>query len=369
MSDDKQPQTQKGAGGAKRPQSTLDLKAQHTGSDAPRTGDGAPPARKGAAAGALTYLAAGLAGGLAALVIGFYAIDGFRDSLPFVSEQSADQIRQDQAELERRLDELARETAEARAALGEQVGALDARTEGLVRADDASLSALAARVEALEQELRADAPDPATADQITTIEQRLTEMDARTTALGAAFDRLRAQSAENVAQARAAALAVALANLRRAIDNGDPFEPELETLRRLSSAELETPVLSEAAADGVPTLRALRDSFPGFARNALKAAGETGSSSIIGQIVDSARSVVNVRPVGEIEGDGPGAVIARIENRLQAGELAAAIAHTDDLSGEAAVQLLPWVQQARTRIEADREMSAIETRVLTAIQG
>lgn len=395
MSDDKKSGGSRDAGEPKRPHATLDLKAERVEEPAPEdsetagthsdaagaAGTGHESSRSGKSARAregfgttrlLIPLAAGLLGGLIALTAGFYTLDAFRDSLPFVSQQSAEQIKQQQAALEQRVEQVQREAETARAALGEQLSALDARTEGLARADDASVAALSEQVEVLTQQVdtaTANAPDPASAERIAALDERLGKLSGELERLRGTVEQLRAQNADQIAQAKAAALAVALANLGRALERGEPFKPELDALRRLSATPIETDVLGSAAEDGVPTLRALQESFPRFARKALKASGASGDDSIIGQIVDSARSVVNVRPLGEIEGDGPSAIIARIENRLQAGDLSAAIEQTDALSGEAAVQLLPWVQRAKTRIEADKEMDAIEARVLAAIEG
>ncbi len=393
MSDDRKSASSQGSGGDKRPHATLDLKAEQVEDETPEQAEAArgqseaadspesveeTPRKNGSmneTSGTtvfLTHLAAGLLGGLIALTAGFYSLDAFRDSLPFVSQQSAEQIKQEQAALEQRLTEIEQEAGAARAALGEQVSALDARTEGLARADDASLTALRKEVDQLAQQVEAvtaNAPDPAAPQRITALDETIYKLSSEFETLRGTVEQLRAQNADQVAQAKAAALAVALANLRRAVERGDPFKPELDALRRLSATPIEAEALGGAAEDGVQTLRELQESFPRFARKALEASGASGDDSIIGQIVDSARSVVNVRPLGEIEGDGPGAVIARIENRLKAGDLPAAVEQTDDLSGEAAVQLLQWVQQAKTRIEADREMDVIETRVLAAIEG
>ena len=76
---------------------------------------------------------------------------------------------------------------------------------------------------------------------------------------------------------------------------------------------------------------------------------------------------MNVRPVGEIEGDSPGAIIARIENRLKAGDLPGCLAQATS-SPAAAAELLPWIEQVKTRI-ADNELDALEARNTCRDQG
>ncbi len=383
MSDETKPET---GGSAQRPHATLDLKAERV--DAPDSedtpgsqteasaedtlaADGTPPPHEGGGpASFLTHLAAGLLGGLIALVVGYYALGNFRDRLPFVSETSAEQIKAAQRQLEQRISEVAENSSQARAELADRVSALDARTEGLAQTDEEAVASLTARVNALEQELQAaadTADETVPPERLADVNERLAKLEEDIGTLRASLEDVRAQTQQNVAAARASALAVALNNLRRAVDSGDAFAAEFQAVSNLASEPLKADTLAGAAEDGVPTLADLRQSFPEYANKALEAVGAGGDDSLIGQIVESARSVVNVRPVGEIEGDSPGAIIARMENRLKAGDLQGVVAQSDDLSGAAAVQLVPWIEQVKTRINADAEMEALESRTLAAI--
>ena len=379
MSDETKP-----GSGTERPHATLDLKAERV--DAPEktpdeetqtTGDGARepddvlPAREGSGtASFLTHLSAGLLGGLIALVIGYYALGNFRDRLPFIAETSAEQIKATQAQLEQRIAEVADDSSAARAELADRVAALDARTEGLAQTDDEAVAALTARLQALEQQLQAASTttgDAARADQDEAVRSRLTGIEESIASLRAGLDDVRAQTKRNAELARSSAQTLAVNRLRRAVDSGGAFAAELDALREVAAGPLEADALAAAAQEGVPSLRDLRQTFPEFANRALEAVGATGDSSLIGQIVESARSVVNVRPVGEIEGDSPRAIIARVENRLNTGDLQGVVEQSDQLSGEAAVQLLPWIQQVKTRINANIELSSLEARMLDGI--
>lgn len=98
MSDKKKSESKPGSSSAERPHATLDLKAERmdeasaeASGAAPETGpseeraggDGPPTPREGGTATRfLTHLAAGLLGGLIALVAGYYALGSFRDRLP-----------------------------------------------------------------------------------------------------------------------------------------------------------------------------------------------------------------------------------------------------------------------------------------------
>jgi len=378
-------------GAAKRPHATLDMSAETVDDGAPdtprasdegaetRASDDAQRARSQAQSrrsrpvtGFIAYLAAAVLGGIIALTAGFYTLDAFRDRLPFATQTSTERISQQQQALEQQLAQIQGQAQAARSELREQISALDTRTEGLTRADNAGLSALSERVDALAQQVEAAgaAQPPAPQERLAQLDQRIVELSEELQSLRGTLEQVRAQNADQLARSRAASIALALGNMRRALDRGVPFKLELEALRRLSRQPIEAKVLAAQAEDGVPTVQAMRANFPDYARRALEASKASGGdNSIIDQLVDSARSVVNVRPLGEIEGDGPGATIARIENRLKAGDLTGAIEQTDALSGEAAVQLLPWVEQVKTRIAAQKEMEAVETRFRAVIDG
>ncbi len=380
--------TKSGTGSsAQRPHATLDLKAERvedpaleesastepeSSAEEPRAPvETTPPREGGGAASFLTHLSAGLLGGLIALVVGYYALGNFRDRLPFISDTSAEQIKAAQQSLDQRISQVAQAAGEARAALADRVDALTSRTEGLARTDDEAVVALAARVDALAQQVETAAGEPgdtASADQIASLSEQINGLQQSISALRNALQEVRAQGQQSAARARGAALAVAVNLLRQAVDGGDAYAAQLEAVRSLSREPLEAGALAAAAENGVPTLRELRGSFPQYANRALDAVGATGDDSIIGQIVESARSVVNVRPVGEIEGDTPSAIIARMENRLEAGDLPGVVAQSDGLTGAAAVQLVPWLEQVKTRIDAEKELDALEARMFAAIQ-
>jgi hypothetical protein len=74
-----------------------------------------------------------------------------------------------------------------------------------------------------------------------------------------------------------------------------------------------------------------------------------------------------VRRTGEISGQSPEAVVARAEVRLQAGDLAGAVAEMTTLEGQ-----LPendaWLARARLRLAAERALDALNAG-LVAIGG
>jgi len=407
--------------------------------------DGAPLAGQGRRNGGssfLTLLGAGLLGGVVAVALGFLGLWSFRDQLPYVSQSTAEDIRQAQSEIQARVTALDSRSDEARAALSDRISSLETRIKAMERPDEATMSQLAERVAALEERIaQSDTDDSPAGVELADMDQRLTALSKAVQSIRQSLEDLRARSTQDAAEgmaalkqrvarlsdtvrsvqgsledlraqvseqagerlsaidrrvsklnetvlsvrasvnalqaesekqavrARAAALAMALADLRQALDRGKAFATELKAVRQLSPEPVEADTLAANAKKGVPTRDLLRERFPRYANEALEAIDEPSGSSVIAQFVDSARSVVDVRPVGEVEGEGPSAVIARIEQRLADGDLAAVVDAAEALSGKAAEALQPWMAQVEARINAEKEMDALESEAKAAIRS
>ncbi len=69
--------------------------------------------------------------------------------------------------------------------------------------------------------------------------------------------------------------------------------------------------------------------------------------------------LVTVRPVGPVEGQGPGAGVARAEAHLAADDLAAALGELDALGGPAAGAIQAWRDKARARLAARQVLTGL----------
>ena len=150
------------------------------------------------------------------------------------------------------------------------------------------------------------------------------------------------------------AVAIASAGLKAAIDRGGPFTAELETLEGIKPDDPAVRELKTFAATGVPSRAKLVADFPGVADAILAAVrSEDPNQSLTDRLLSSAFSSIQVRPVGEVEGEGPEAVVARMETRLTNGDLAAAAAEWDKLPapGKTASEAYKKSLDARIRVE------------------
>lgn len=150
------------------------------------------------------------------------------------------------------------------------------------------------------------------------------------------------------------AIAIASAGLKAAIDRGGPFTAELSTLEGINPEDPAVKELKTFAATGVPSRATLLAEFPKVADTILAASrSDDPNQGFTDRLMSSALSAIQVRPVGEVEGEGPEAIVARMETRITNGDLAAAAAEWDKLPDTAkkASETYKKSLDARIRVE------------------
>lgn len=164
-----------------------------------------------------------------------------------------------------------------------------------------------------------------------------------------------------------AALAIAASALKTAIDRGDPFTTEIDTFAAIAPAAPEIDALRAMAATGVPSQEAIKTAFPDAAA-AMVAAGRTQdpNAGFFDKLVSSAQSLVQVRPVGMVEGEGAGETVARMEVHLNKGDYPAVAAEYDKLPEPAKAAGASFIAMVKARLAADRATDALLASALKA---
>jgi len=265
----------------------------------------------------------------------------------------ADALNSGIAALEQQVAELKQQIAQQPAetdAAALDAAALDAVAKDLLAELDRRLAAL-------------PATDPARLDSI---EGTLADIDRRIAALADGQGALEQAVAKIEATPPAppaptvdlVALAAATAALAAQVQSGVPFAAELAIVGELgaSKPELAAPlaILGAHAVTGIATVEALRrelsERIPAILLAATDATGEAADGDAVDRLVADLSLLLGGRPVGEVEGDGADARLARAELRLEQGDLAAALAEVKALEGAAAAA--PWIERAEARIAA-----------------
>ncbi|WP_040482949.1 COG4223 family protein [Yoonia vestfoldensis] len=153
------------------------------------------------------------------------------------------------------------------------------------------------------------------------------------------------------AAARAAAGRAALARLQVGVESGAPLGVALADLEDVLGASAPDALL--AVQDGVPTLVALQDSFPDYARAALTTARAEGvageDTSGVGAFL---RNQFQVRSVNPRDGDDVDAMLSRAQAALRGGLLHDTLAEIVQLPAVARAELSDWLALAEARADA-----------------
>lgn len=234
---------------------------------------------------------------------------------------------------------------------------------------EAQATALDDRVLALETAVPA-ASELASGDDLAALRERIAEMtsaaqdqlataqtEAASVARAAEEARLAAEAeAEELraaAEAREAELQAlaerqaALIDLKAAVEAGTPFGEYLDAL--------DTPpdILAAHAEDGVPTIVALKESFPAVARAALAQSNLAGDDASAGERFSAfLKSRTNARSLTPQEGSGPDAILSRAEAALGGGDLRGTVEELNGLTGGGEAAVADWLEQANIRLSA-----------------
>lgn len=170
----------------------------------------------------------------------------------------------------------------------------------------------------------------------------------------------------------AAALLLAVGQLREAVNGAMPFEAELRAVRALAPQDSEMAgamdTLKPRAAAGIPTRMVLAERFgalaPALVRSDLLPAGQSWWRDTVNRMA----SLLTVRREdGEAAGKSPAAVVARAQAALRRGDLAGAVAQAETLDATAAETVAPWLADARARLAADKALGVLTAAVVTAV--
>jgi len=284
--------------------------------------------------------------------------------------------------------------ARAAAEQGQQAAAAELAALGATL-DEArkELADLAARVSGLAAAGGAGGTSPDWAERLTqeaaALADRVTALEATAGALAGrlgALDQLDQRIADSVAAAvaalpqpepaptadpAAAALALAAAGLQEAVVAGRAYAEELALLRRLAAGDAAIggalDRLAAGAEQGVASESRLVADFPAVARAVVAAEQGAGQGDWFDDLWRSLGDLVSVRPIGEVAGESATARVARAEQRLAAGDLAAAVAELEGLQGAPAEAAAAWLAAARSRLETVAAAAALAREALARL--
>jgi hypothetical protein len=165
----------------------------------------------------------------------------------------------------------------------------------------------------------------------------------------AAAEEAEATRAAAEAAARAAARDAAVSRILAALESGEPYDRDVATLEGVEIPE----ALSAPAANGVPTLAALAETYPEAARAALDASIRANAGDDpVDRFTAFLRVQTGARSLEPRVGDDPDAILSRAEAAVRAGDLDTALSELSTLPDAGQAEMGGWIQSARTRLDA-----------------
>jgi hypothetical protein len=164
--------------------------------------------------------------------------------------------------------------------------------------------------------------------------------------------------------------AIAAIALREAVDGGMPFTAELAVVKSLSGDSAAFAALEPLAASGVPSSEALARELAGLMPAIWKVArkDEAQQGTFLERLQANASKIVRIRPAGDVVGDDPTSVSARIESRADRADIRGALAELAKLPADARAPAEGWIKKAQARnaaIAAARNVSQTALSALT----
>lgn len=256
-----------------------------------------------------------------------------RETVQSLSQQVASSGSGDQTEalagLEQRRAELEKSFQEFSQRLS-QSGTGDGELAQRLESAEREMASLRETVQSAGSE-SLNAATEATNEAVSAVTARMDQIAGQVEALSARLEQISAEVSRQD-EGPKVALVVAASALKSAVDRGNSFASELETYSSLASNAAELESLRAFAEKGIPTLATLSEEASAFASKVAAAEHAVPESAgLMERFTSSIKTVVTVRPVGEVPGEQPSAIAARIEAAVQRGDLATALREFETL--------------------------------------
>jgi hypothetical protein len=278
------------------------------------------------------------------------------------------------------LAQLAREVAAGtNAPLTQRLAVLEAQLKSNAGAAAPALSALTDRMEAMAaspqgqaewQSAISDLRDTVTglSGRTDNIDTALAEARAQNDALGRTLSQV---SGNDVG---AAAMLLALTNLRGAVDRQAPFQQDLELLKGVSDAD---PALAESldklapyAQSGIMSPAALKGALQASANDIITAKLRGEDVSMKEKFMLHLKSLLSIRKDGVADGSGAEQELIQTASRqLDSGDVAGAMATLQQLQGPSAQAAAPWQAQAQGTLVAQSVDMNLVNAIITKVKN
>ena len=195
-------------------------------------------------------------------------------------------------------------------------------------------------------------------------------VDKRVAGIETKLESMSKRDDERQANSERIVVSLQLANLKRVMEQGKPYGEALAEVEKVAGSLADLGPLKAHRDKGVVATAELVSQFRPLTRTVLEAEQDQGQTSTVNRLLNSAKSVVQIRRVGaDVQGDTTEALLARAEHHLKSGDLVAAAKEMKALKPELRGTAQAWLDQLEARVTVDRAVKAIEDKLKTSIAG
>jgi len=245
-------------------------------------------------------------------------------------------------------------------ALGERVGVLGRRNDDIASIAGEARTRADAAAAAVAELKKAPAPAAPVVERA-----EIEALISRIAALERAAKAMEAQLAGRTSEGgsdRSLRVVVVASTLNAAVERGAPFVAELGAAKAVAPDPKALAPLEPFAASGVPSAAALARELTALMPALAKTVGTASrEGSILDRLKANAEKIVRIRPIDEVAGDDPVAVVRRIEMRAAQGNVAGAMTEIAKLPEHARALTKEWMARVEARnaaVEASRRFAA-----------
>jgi hypothetical protein len=261
------------------------------------------------------------------------------------------------------LGDIRQQLSAASAGLSDLSARLD-RLENSAQAQTGGLSELKTGLERLTQAQQAQATDLAT--KLAPLQQSLQAQQSAVTELGNRLQTFEKTTRSHAGDLTDMGLTLALMQIRRAVETGQPFPAQYEALSSLAKTRPEIAAaiapLAAAAPTGTPNRVTLAQELRALEQKIEAAPAQTGGDGgWTGAALDRLRGLVSIRRADEAEPRKEAkAAITVAERALADGDLARAVAAIETLQGPVAAETADWLRKARERLAVEAALQKLQ---------
>ena len=177
------------------------------------------------------------------------------------------------------------------------------------------------------------------------------------------------------ANSDAAAIILAVSQLRKSNVTGEPFDKDTDVLIALAKDHPDMlaalSILEKTAKSGAPTIITLRAEFSNIASDVVSVGNASSGNNWLDGIKKRVLALVSIRKTGvELDDVSVDALVAQTEEHLRQGDLTAAVKIINQLkavSKSAAETAEPWLKRAKNRLMVERAVASLHVYAVSLV--